>query len=124
MLPYPFSGTQPYNLAEKPITSNRIIMEVSREFNLSRFEILGLGEIKGVRGRRKENIFEARAAAIYYMRTQLKMQLKEIGKVFGITYSSVINALYRINDLMDAYADYRQKVANVYINLNVCNATP
>lgn len=93
-----------------PITVEKIILEVSRTFNVSTEDIRS--------NKRSSNISKARQIAIYVVREITEMSMDSIGKEFGgRDHSTVLYALNQVEKLMERDSKTRSAVNDIIKNI-------
>ena len=92
-----------------PITTDKIITEVSRTYTVSETDIVS----------KKKNapIVAARQVAIYITRVILGLTYHKIGEAFGIDHSTVVHSLKKIELLMDRNPREKEIIEDVIRNL-------
>jgi chromosomal replication initiator protein len=87
----------------KKMVSDDIIRLVEETFRVTMVEMKSKS--------RQRNIVEARHMAMYLMRKNTLLRLKQIGELFDSRdHTTVIHACKRIKDMADSYPEFKMKV--------------
>ncbi len=94
-----------------PITVEKIIMEVSRTFNVTPADIKSNKHV--------QSISSARQAAMYIIREITQMAMSSIGEEFGgRDHSTVVYAIQKVVSRMETDSSYRELINDIIRNIN------
>lgn len=94
-----------------PVTIDRIISEVSRTFNVTPDEIMSKSHAS--------HIVRARQVAIFVVRNITGLKQKDIGQKFGgFDHTTVLYALRKVDNMMQADSSFRDTVNDIIKNLS------
>ena len=94
-----------------PITVEKIILEVSRTFNVSPADIKS--------NKRIQSVSAARQAAMYVIREITQMAMSSIGEEFGgKDHSTVVYSIKNVSKNMETDPSYRELINDIIRNIN------